>query len=685
MSKPTLRAHLRGTTAWKHAWVGASALLLFTPVAAIAQDGAETDLGTIILGQSKREVATDTAVSTTTIDQTEIEDRQAGTVAGLIDSVPGVTLVNGATAAGSGINIRGYGATGTFGTDQKVLIQIDGAIKGSEELYRIGTQLYTDPFLYKNVEVIRGTIGSFEYGSGVFGGVVLLETIDASDLTGGEVGFVGRQTLQFSSNGDGFDTSTTLAWRPTEDVEFLLNYSRRQLDVRTDGAGNAINEAADGINDPSYLIKGKYTFGQDRAHSLSFTYTNAEQEQFDVPYDTFGLANFGNVDRFIENEVAVLIYNFNPAGNDFIHLDVELTYSDELVESQGIDRTLSPFTLALLDADNQYETTTFRVRNTALFTTGVVDHELRTGFEYVDRTRKDASAGSAPGGTKESYAIYAVNDMRFGGWTVTPALRYETQEITEDAANGTASYDADALMGGLSVRYAFDDGFALFGSAAYTENLPIIDDINSNNPNGIGTNLIEQSEQATTYEIGASFDNQDVFRDGDALAVKLVYYQQDAEDVTTIRAFGNPLTSVDQIDREGVELEASYAMASGFYVDVNASVSSGDETWLDGTVQDYRLNPADSLRLTVGKKFGEELDLSWELVTQSRYDEDPTDISPGFGVSNLRATYVPQSGVLEGTEIRFGIENVFDKVYQPRLSTRNATGRNFVLTLSKTF
>ena len=57
----------------------------------------------------------------------------------------------------------------------------------------------------------------------------------------------------------------------------------------------------------------------------------------------------------------------------------------------------------------------------------------------------------------------------------------------------------------------------------------------------------------------------------------------------------------------------------------------------------------------------------------------------GYGVNNLRATYRPQNGVLKGTEIRFGVENVFDKQYQTQLSTRAAAGRNFKLTLAKTF
>ena len=71
------------------------------------------------------------------------------------------------------------------------------------------------------------------------------------------------------------------------------------------------------------------------------------------------------------------------------------------------------------------------------------------------------------------------------------------------------------------------------------------------------------------------------------------------------------------------------------------------------------------------------------MIADNGY-QDGTDIKAGFGVHNLRATYKPQSGMLEGAEIRFGIENVLDKSYTGRLSTRPAPGRNIKLTLAKT-
>ena len=58
-----------------------SAVLLQAP--ASAQETAESEtgefLGTLTLGESKRDVQTDTATPVTVVDQEEIEDRQAGT------------------------------------------------------------------------------------------------------------------------------------------------------------------------------------------------------------------------------------------------------------------------------------------------------------------------------------------------------------------------------------------------------------------------------------------------------------------------------------------------------------------------------------------------------------------------------------------------------------------------------
>lgn len=667
MSYITKRAALRATTA----------LLIAATAGTSAFAETEVELGVIILGESKRDVQTDIAAAVTEIDQEEINDRQADSVAQLVDSVPGVNLINGSTPQGSGINIRGFGANSTYGSDQKVAIIADGATVGAEELYRIGTQLFTDPELYSGVTVIRGTVGSFEYGSGIVGGVVKVDTKNAGDFTGGEPGFVARQTLQLSSNGDGVTSSTILAWQPDDNLELLLNYTWRQQDVQTDGSGTDIGTK--GIKLPSYLLKARYTFGASRDQSLTFSYSDTSTDDRDVPYDTFtttGLG-FGNVDRQTQSRTATLKYNYNPSGNDLINLDVTLSYAEQEIESEGVGGQTG-FLAAIVNADQNYETTKLSFKNTSLFTTGTIDHNLRAGLELIRKERLNAS--SAPGGVDNRVALFVVDELNFGNaWTVTPALRYETSKITGSTAPNDGTYENSALMGGISVRYAFDNGVSVFGSAAYTENMPIIDDL-------ITVAYMTQSEKARTFELGAAYEGSDVFAQGDTFSIKGNLYRTRLWDVTTSQAAGLPFgTPINYIETEGLEIEASYAMETGLYMDLNANISRGIEDQPGGTTADWKGIAADGIQFTLGKKFGNELDLSWEVVADRRFTRTTDADVPGFAVHNLRATYKPQEGVLDGMEIRVGVENLFDKKYTRRLSTRPAAGRNIKLTLAKSF
>ena len=655
----------------KNTLLGATAIVtaiaFSTP--ALAQDASGSDdaefLGTLTLGESKREVQADTATPVTVIDQEEIDDRQASTVAELIDSVPGVSLVNGSTPVGSGINIRGFGANGTYGTDQKVAIQIDGASVGSEELYRVGTQLFTDPYLYKSVEVIRGTVGSFEYGSGIIGGVVRLETIDASDLTGGEPGFALRQTLGGATNMDGFNSSTTLAIQPTENFEVLANYSWREQHNQEDGHDRVIENSEFEL--PSYLVKARYSAGD---HSVTASYTNTETTERDKPYDSFGTTggSFGNVDRDTTSETIALKYNYNPLTNDLINLDVIYSYANQEIDQTCIVGS-GPFgCFATVDADHQYETSKLTVKNSAFIEAGVLTHDIRAGLEYILKERLDAS--SAPGGEDNRYAFFVVDNIEFGeGWSFTPALRFETSEVEgvlDDGSN--ASYDNDALMGGASLRYEFDNGIALFGSYAYTESLPILDDLENET-------YMTQPEIGETVEIGGSYDRIGVFGRDDSLSIKANFYRTDLEDNTSY-------SGVDSVELSGLELEGSYARRDGTYVDVNANIVDGEQTNTTGTKSDWRNLTADSMRVTLGKRFSPLADLSTEFVAAA---DDEINDRPGYVTVNLRATITPQEGVLEGTSFRFGIENALDMNYMPALATRTAAGRNIKFTVSKSF
>lgn len=681
-------------------------LLMSSTTLAFAQETPDANsgefLGTLTLGESKRDVQTDTATPETVIDQAEIDDRQASTVAELIDSVPGVTLVNGSTPTGSGINIRGFGANGVYGTDQKVAIQVDGASVGSEELYRIGTQLYTDPSLYKSASVIRGTIGSFEYGSGIIGGVVRLETIDASDMVKEGRTFAFRQTLGTSSNESGFNSSSTLAFTPTEGLELLGNFSWREQESQEDGAGNLINNSAFEL--PSYLLKAKYTTGD---HVFKASYTNSETSDRDVPYDTYQTTSgfFGNVDRDTVSETFSAGYNYDPAS-DLVNLEALVTYANQEIDQEyvaGSSAFAPPGGYATVSADHQYETTKFLVKNTASIEAGALSHELRTGAEIINKDRLLAS--SAPGGSDKRFAVFAIDNIDFGnGFSATPAMRYESSELegTYSDTSGIVTVDTDAVMGGLSLRYEFDSGLALFASAAHTESLPILDDLQNAERNQTGVYTFprpsyDKPEVADTIEFGASFDTSDLLTPNDNVSLKVNGYQTEVSDVTSY-------SGVSAIDLEGIEIEGSYALKNGFYADLNMNIISAEDTRI-ATVQDINGNtvlnpngtpvveyssrdwqntPANSLRLTTGKRVSELLDVAAEFVASAEKEINGTE-TPGYLLLNLRANISPQQGLLEGMSLRVGVENAFDHKFTPVLATRPAPGRNIKFSIAKTF
>jgi hemoglobin/transferrin/lactoferrin receptor protein len=353
-----------------------------------------------------------------------------------------------------------------------------------------------------------------------------------------------------------------------------------------------------------------------------------------------------------------------------VNLDVIYSYANQEIEQECIPGS-GPFgCFAVVEADQQYETSKLTVKNSAFIETGSFTHDLRTGAEYILKERLDAA--SAPGGEDNRYAFFAVDQIEFGeGWSFTPAIRYETSDVEGTLDSGSdVSYDNSALMGGASLRKAFSNGFALFGSYAYTEALPIIDDLEN-------AAYMEQPEIGRTFEFGGSYDRIGIFSDTDSIALKANYYHTDLEDNTSY-------SGVDSIELQGLELEGSYARADGYYADINANIVDAEETSTSGAVSDWRNLPANSLRLTLGKRFDRLADLSGEVVAADEIDVNGTT-DPGYVIMNLRATFTPQEGVLDGIAFRFGVENVLDMAYTPNLATRPAPGRNFKFTVSKTF
>ncbi|MEP4562468.1 MAG: TonB-dependent receptor plug domain-containing protein, partial [Nitratireductor sp.] len=161
--------------------LGSAAIVaIATAGATHAQDGARTNdadkkgrvtlLQRLVLGAGVEKVAIDTPQSVSVVEQEDIDQEQAATVGDVLKRIPGVNTSGSDRAFGQTFNIRGIGAPESAGEEGRIIVTVDGATKFYEQ-YRMGG-FFSDPELYKKVEVLRGPASSTLYGSGALGGVI---------------------------------------------------------------------------------------------------------------------------------------------------------------------------------------------------------------------------------------------------------------------------------------------------------------------------------------------------------------------------------------------------------------------------------------------------------------------------------------------------------------------------------
>ncbi|MEM9434626.1 MAG: TonB-dependent receptor [Pseudomonadota bacterium] len=664
-----------------------TAIALCLPTAGYTQDDGVLD--TLVIGESRRDVATDTAKPETTIDQEELDSRQATTTGELLDSVPNVTLLNGNTPQGGGVSIRGLGSqAGLYSSDGTVAVVVDGVASAAEEIYRNGSVLALEPELFKEITVTRGPTGGFRYSSSASAGTIEATTKDAADFLEDGDTFSVRQKFGYESNGDGLLSTTILSFAPTEDFDALLFYGYRDSDNREDGAGLELGGTE--FRQRSALAKATYRFSGNQ--SLTFSYSENEIPERDVFYNVFDPdidSFFGRVDRDIEDTTAYLEYAYTPAENALLDVRARLQFKREEI---ALSPVFNPFMTDLLEADHLTETTSFRLTNRSQFSFGSAEHDLLVGLEIGERERSSLTdAGindtAAPGGTDEFLALFVEDEIQINEkLTLTPSLRFESQKLTSEnnpaLADGT-SFSDTSITGGISAFYEFTDSFAAFGTLAYNENQPILDNLTNAN--------ISETERATTVEIGASYTGFDVFTAEDSLSAKLTLYQTDISNGRTYSLGGGTFAS--EIDLYGAEIEASYIHPS-FYLDLAAGFNRGTIRGTSAGVavnQPFNYTTSDNVELTLGKRFmDDQLNVNFSIDHNFSNDRTTNTTGPlrpssSYTLYDVSLGYVPNSGPMEGLEIRASVENIFDKDYRQFGSSRQGTGRNFKLQVAKTF
>ena len=654
-------------------------------------------LDPVVLGSGINNVASDTPQSVSVLTREDIERAQPSTLNDLLTDIPGVTGVGSERVLGERVNIRGIGG-GEDGDQNRIITRIDGVIKFYQQ-YRMGA-LFTEPELYRRVEVLRGPASSTLTGAGAIGGVIELETKDASDFLLPGDPFAFRQKLSYTDNGNGLLSSSIIAAKPDEQFELLGFFAYREQGDRQDGDGGDIIGSA--FDATSYLLKGRYTFGDDRQHSVFATFQNWATSEDQAEYEQTGTNEaFGRVDRDVDDNTFVLGYDFAPAGNDLIDLQVRFGYSDtEVIQENATG--MFPSTL-FEDAEYAYTSYQLNAINTSRFAAGMAGVTLSYGFdtslqERMGRTTSNNFPNTPPngfisfqpGGYDENYGVFAQAEIVFAnGLTLIPGLRYEWQELRPDNINTTFDEDDslsnEAFAPKLAVLYELTDTINAFGTIAQTERLPVLDEAFDGNSG----NLDLEPERATTWEVGASYSSFDVLLPGDQLVAKAVYFNNEIEDLISRENTRSPFLNIDEATISGWEIEAAYDSEQLFGRLAFGQVR-GDGTEDGGPEEPLLDIPADEVSLTIGTRLPQyNIDFSVRGTHTWRQDRVPTgaDETSSYTVWDVFASWTPDEGALDGLEVRLAANNITDELYTPHLFgfDEAAAGRSISLSVSKLF
>ena len=663
-----------------------------------------TLLQRIIVGAGNEKIAIDTPQAVTVINQDDLDREGATTIGDALDEVPGVTAIGSDRIVGQSFNIRGVGSLGAS-DESKIIVTVDGATKFYEQ-YRMGS-FFSDPELYKSIEILRGPASSTLYGSGAYGGVINVTTKDASDfLEEGQNGVL-RIKGAFDSNRDGYLGSAIYAVRLDEHSDFLFAGNYRQSAKYEDGDGNEI--AGSEFDSNSFLLKGTRQFGMDHEQSMRLSYQRWQSDADDTEYSQTGTLGFGTIDRKVTDDTIVFAYENPASDNPYLNLKLNISYSDttvvqddaEFVGAFGNSPLFRPGTYG-------YQTTAVKLENTFEWVGDNYENFLTAGVQYSHQIRTaqvDTGAiGFHPEGEDTKLGFFIQNELIYDEkLTIIPGARVDFISLEPDSSIASASNsDEIAFSPKIAAMYKFNENFSAFGSIAHTERVATLDEIfSTDGPGGSGytggrfASLVLDKEESDNFEVGFTLSHSDVFTDGDDIQLKTTFFQNNLENLIASNPDkGNPApvayyVNIDKAQIEGVEVEAAYSSDEVFGSLAYSRIRGEDLT----TGLGLDSIPADNLAFTIGKRIPDmNFEFGWRSQFYAFTKTGATDGLSGiagpfssYSTHGLFMSWKPDEPEYGGFELRASVENMFDEMYRHNLAGDNGKGRTFKLSLVKEF
>ena len=608
-----------------------------------------------------------------------IDSEQPQSIGDLLEELPNVELLSGPRRIGETANIRGF-------DEERIVTTIDGA----RQNFTIGHQgrFFIEPDLLKQVEVYRGA-NSALYGSGAIGGVIALTTKDASDLLEPGERFGARLKSGFQDVNDEWLGSVAAYGRIGEGFEYLGNVTYRDSSDLELGNGDTLEDSAE----ESVSGLGKLTWRPGEHHRVLAS-IDIFHTQGDFPANPQSLESPMNeaADTDIERRSYTVGYRYEDPKNPWAQVDL-VAYRTELAEE--LDRESGN------ETTTDFDTTGFDLRNTTRWDLAYASQAFTYGVEYYndkqDATLNGTPRSSFPDAEDDIYGFYLEDEITLAKrLSVIPGFRYDHYSLDADSLGESGESEVSPKVGLL---FRTTEWLAIWGSFAEAFRAPNLTEAFAEGlhfrgipgvfpDNFFVPNPDLKPETTRTLEAGLRTRFDDVLSEGDRLRLEAGYFDTDAEDFIDLEvdifAGTTRLDNIQDAELNGFEAELGYD-ASRFFVAMSYSETRGKDATSSEPLTSV---PPDKLVATLGLRVPElGLVFSGRGRFVKRQDEVPAGVpvTPGYGVCDLYASWLPEGAVYSGLRVDFGIENLTDKAYRRHLSLIDETGRNFKVSVSYRF
>ncbi|MCG3810475.1 TonB-dependent receptor [Psychrobacter sp. Ps4] len=656
--------------------MGVAAVLWSQAVsAAPAEDMPSTTLQTITV------TANSSVRDKVQTDSVYIEDytpaQQASHLSDFLNVVPGVT-VGGTSAVNQRIRIRGL-------EDSNLKVTIDGARQEGKLFYHMG-DITIDPDLLKQADVSVGN-NSVTLGNDAIGGAVAFKTVDAVDLLkpGQRIG--AKVHAGYASNNDELLTSTTVYAAPTDNVDLLAYYGKRDSDSGEDGNGRELFEDS---KTESILLKAGAYIADD--HHIGANFSQTEKKGIFPFRPDFPSRSEPPIPQQVKRDTYGIDYSFNPS-NPLIDVDTNV-YQTKTRILRDSDYINDPG----FDFNAEVQTTGAKIQNTSDIATNVGTHKLISGIEhYKKESEMERDFVKAGSDEATNTSVYLEDQWRNGKLTLTPGVRYDRYKSPEFISGGKTY---DNVVGALAASYEIAPLTQVFASYTQLFNGPDLSQtiFNSNGDKTYVNNDLK-AEEGSNAEVGIVTTLRDLTVAGDALQLSGKYFETDIENyIEFIRSglscgpnLGNDCQGAVNKDEDykikGVELAADYKM-NNFSMGLSYAHarSKGEDTGYSFYSQTGSGSDAgDKYMVNLAYQPTDTTELGWRStyvapVTQTFILRgDVTELKkPSYDVHDIFMSYSPAQ--VDGLKATVGVYNLFDETYAShgsRLNPANATATDF--------